>query len=488
MLIIPVSRRPDWRHPPLITLLLILLNCLIYFGLQSGDDLRSENAYRYYAESALPGIELPRFIKYLEDKGKSKAAASASAALAQKNWGRVLRAMESDTSFMKRLREGGVILPNEINYPSWQRQRQEFDRMKQSNLVERFGFKPGEPTISGLIGHMFLHGSFDHLLGNMAILFIVGYMVEEALGKRRYLAFYLLAGIGAAGFDLVFNASRMVPGIGASGAISGVMAMFVVIYGMRKIRFFYWVLIYFDFFRAPAIVILPLWIANELYQYLFNHGSHINYMAHLGGFITGAALIGAHRAFGTARMTAPEQEAPIDTLPADLMKIDSLLGALRVDEARLALRKLADKRPQDLLVLGRYYKVARHTPASDDYHHAASLIFALPDEHPASTALIYETFTEYLKLAKPSVRFSVRQLITLIRRMARNGHADDAERLTRVLAMRAPQDRHLPGLLMLVAESFRRADNMAMREATLKRLQHDFPNSEEARNLAVAAR
>jgi membrane associated rhomboid family serine protease len=488
MLIIPVSRRPDWRHPPLVTLLLILLNCLIYFGLQSGDEKRTEQAYRYYAESTLPGIELPRFIKYLEDKGKSKDASTASSALAQNNWPRVVRAMESDPVFMKRLREGSIILPEEVNYSSWHRQRQEFDRMKQSNLVERFGFKPAEPTIAGLIGHMFLHGSFDHLLGNMAILFIVGYMVEEALGKRRYLAFYLLAGIGAAGFDLIFNASRMTPGIGASGAISGVMAMFVVIYGMRKIRFFYWALIYFDFFRAPAIVILPLWIANELYQYLFNHGSHINYMAHLGGFITGAALIGAQRFFGKARMTAPEQEAPVDTLSADLSKIDALLSALRIDEARVSLRKLADKRPQDLLVLGRYYKVARHAPASDEFHHAAALIFALPDEHPASTELIHETFTEYLKLAKPSVRFSVRQLITLIRRMARSGYADDAERLTRVLAMRAPQDPHLPGLLMLVAEGFRRANNTAMRDATLHRLQQDFPNSEEARNAAIATR
>jgi membrane associated rhomboid family serine protease len=488
MLIIPVSRRPDWRHPPLVTLLLILLNSLIYFGLQSGDEQRIEKAYRYYAASTLPGVELPRFIKYLEDKGKRKEASAASAALAQDNWPRVVRSMEADPVFMKRLREGSIILPEETDYASWRHQRQEFDRMKQSNLVERFGFKPAEPTIAGLLGHMFLHGSFDHLLGNMAILFIVGYMVEEALGKRRYLAFYLLAGIGAAGFDLIFNASRMTPGIGASGAISGVMAMFVAIYGMRKIRFFYWLLIYFDFFRAPAIVILPLWMANELYQYLFNHGSHINYMAHLGGFISGAALIGAQRFFGKTGMTAPAQEAPADTLAADLSKIDALLGALRIDEARLSLRQLADKRPQDLLVLGRYYKVARHAPGSDDFHHAAALIFALADEHPASSELIHETFTEYLKLAKPTVRFSVRQLITLIRRMARSGHADDAERLTRVLAMRAPQDRHLPGLLMLVAEGFRRANNTTMRDATLERLQQDFPNSEEARNAAVATR
>ena len=488
MLIIPVSRRPDWRHPPLVTLLLILLNCLIYFGLQSGDDLRTERAYHYYAESTLRAIELPRYVKHLEASGHSDKATAAAAAIDSNDWPRILMAMEDDMAFMKRLRSGSIVLPSEADYSSWRRQRDEFDRLNRLSLTDRFGFRPAEPTLSGLIGHMFLHGSFDHLLGNMAILFIVGYMVEEALGKRRYLAFYLLAGIGAGLFDLVFNASRVAPGIGASGAISGVMAMFVVLYGMRRIRFFYWVLVYFDFFRAPAIVILPLWMANELYQYLFNHGSPVNYMAHLGGFATGAALIGAQRAFGKASVNAPVQEAPVDPLPGKLAKVDALLGALRIDEARQALRRLAEKRPQDLLIVGRYYKVARNAPASDDYHHAAALIFALPDEHPASTELIHETFVDYLKLAKPTVRFNVRQLIVLIQRLARAGHAADAEKLTRVLARRAPQEQQLPDLLLLVAEAFRRANNDAMRVATLARLQEEYPGSEAARNATLVAR
>jgi membrane associated rhomboid family serine protease len=488
MLIIPVSRRPDWRNPPLVTLLLILVNCLIYFGLQSGDDRRLENAYRYYESSTLRELELPRYIRHLENKGQSGKAEAASAALDDDRWPRVLMAMENDAAFMQRLRSGAIVRPDETDYASWRRQRDEFDRMKRSSLVERFGFRPAEPTLSGAIGHMFLHGSFDHLLGNMAILFIVGYMVEEALGKRRYLAFYLLAGIGAAGFDLVFNASRVVPGIGASGAISGVMAMFVALYGMRKIRFFYWVLIYFDFFRAPAIVILPLWMANELYQYLYNDGSMVNYMAHLGGFATGAALIGAQRVLGKKQIAAPHAEAPVDPLPGQLAKIDGLLSALRIDEARRALRTLAEQHPHDLLLLGRYYRVARNSPASDDYHHAAALIFALPDEHPTSSELIHETFVEYLKLAKPTVRFSVRQLIGLIRRLAAAGHVEDAERLTRVLGRRAPQEPHLPNLLLLVAEAFRRAGNNGMRDTVLARLQQEFPDSEAARNAALVAR
>ena len=483
MLIIPVSRKPDWRNPPLITLLLILINCLIFFGIQSGDSSRSEKAFNFYAESSLRGIELPRYISYLESKGRNQEASAAANAI-EKNWPKVLMAMEGDSSFMQHLHSGNIVRTEDADYPLWRKQRDEFDRLKQASIVDRFGFKPAAPTLAGLVGHMFLHGSFDHLLGNMAILFIVGYMVEEILGKPRYLAYYLLAGIGAAGFDFVFNASRIAPGIGASGAISGVMAMFVVLYGMRKIRFFYWILIYFDFFRAPAIIVLPLWIANELYQHIFNHGSQVNYMAHFGGFITGAALIGMQRLLSKSRVAAPEQETPPDPLPAELARIDKLLGALRIDEARQALRRVAENHPRNLLVIGRYYKVARNTPSSDDYHHAAALIFALHDDHPGCNELLYETFVEYLALAKPTVRFSVRQLITLIRRLARTGHADDAERLTRVLASRAPQELQIPNLLLLVAEAFRRAGNAAMQSATLSRLQQDFPDSEAARNAA----
>jgi len=488
MLIVPVSRRPDWRNPPLITLALILINCLIFFGWQSSDDQKMERAYRFYAESTLPDIEFPQFIKHLEQGGHDEDAASAKEALDSKDLPAILLPMEADDAFMKRLRAGRIVTLADENYVSWRKQRDEFDRMQQSTSVERFGFRPAAPTLQALFGHMFLHGGFDHLLGNMAILFIVGMAVEEALGKRRYLAFYLLAGLGAGVFDLVFNASRMVPGIGASGAISGVMAMFVALYGLRKIRFFYWVLVYFDFFRAPAIIVLPWWIANELYQYLFNQGSMVNYMAHLGGFITGAALIAAQRYFGKAKVVAVEQEATVDPRPGELARIDTLLGALRIDDALKALRHLAAAHPHDLSVVLRYYKVARNAPSSDDYHCAAALILALPEATPGGEDLLHETFVEYLKIARPTVRFSTRQLISLIRRLARSGHADDAERLTRVLAKRAPQTEQLPDLLLLVAAAFRRAGNASMCETTLSRLATEFPDSEAARSRGLVTR
>lgn len=485
MLIIPASRRPDWRNPPLITLLLILVNTLIFFGLQSGDGQRLGRAFNYYGTSSLPQIELPRYADDLEQRGKHAEAEEFRSALAKKRWPEAFHRMDSDLAFMKRLRAGDVIKPADPEYPAWKRQRDEFDRLRNATLTDRFGFKPAQPTLAGFVGNMFLHGSVDHLLGNMAILFMVGYLVEEALGKRRYLAFYLLAGAGATLLDWAVNTDRLAPGIGASGAISGVMAMFVALYGLRKIRFFYWAFVYFDFFRAPAIVMLPVWMANEIYQYAFNHGSMVNYMAHLGGFIAGGALIGLQRLRGKERIEAPEQEAPVDPLPGEIARIDALLGKLRIEEALTALRRLARKNPEELAVLERYIKVARNNPAGEDFHLAAAHVFALSDPHPSIDTLVYDTYIDYLKRAKPSVRFTVPHMVMLVRRLARSGHVADAEKLSRALARRAPQEAQLPGLLLVVAEAFRRQGNTAMRDATLFRLRQEHPGSEEARSAAA---
>jgi membrane associated rhomboid family serine protease len=388
MLIVPISRRPDWRKPPLVTLLLILVNVLVFFGLQSGDEERVREAYDYYADSILVKTELPRYVKHLEDARETRKAEQASRALSDGQWFPVLRMMESDAAFMERLRDGKIVQASEADYPAWRRQRSEFERLLRKTVTDRFAFKSAQPTLAGVIGHMFLHGDFLHLLGNMAFLFIVGYMVEEALGQWRYLLFYLLSGIGSC----------------ACYALTG-----------------------------------------------------------------------------GKRVVVPEHEIPADPRDGELAKVDTLLNALRLDEARRELRRLAGLYPGDLAIVNRYYRVSLPLPASEDYHRAAALIFALSDEHPASDELVCETFVEYLKLAKPTVRFTVRQLITLIRRLARTGRATDAERLTRVLARRSPRQKELPGLLLFVAETFRRRGDASMHDTMLNRLRQDFPDSEEAR-------
>ena len=115
MLIVPVSGQPDWRRPPLILLLLILINVLVFFGAQGRDDERTLHAARYYFDSALPGIELPRYVAELE-RQRPADALPLQKALDKKRPQRVLRAMENDAAFMRRLHAEQIVTPEA---PAW---------------------------------------------------------------------------------------------------------------------------------------------------------------------------------------------------------------------------------------------------------------------------------------------------------------------------------------------------------------------------------
>lgn len=146
-----------------------------------------------------------------------------------------------------------------------------------------------------LLTSMFLHGDMLHLGGNMVFLYVFGDNVEDTFGHARYLTFYLLAGLaaGAAHVFAVFSSAdfqaRFIPTIGASGAISGVLGAYLVLYPRARVLtliFFGWVWIT----ALPAVVFLGLWF---IYQFLYGLValettlSGIAYWAHIGGFVAG---------------------------------------------------------------------------------------------------------------------------------------------------------------------------------------------------------
>jgi hypothetical protein len=223
---------------------------------------------------------------------------------------------------------------------------------------------------------VFLHGSFWHLLSNMVFLFAFGYTVELTLGHWRYLVLYLLCGIGGDIGDLIARWGTYGAGIGASGAISGLMAMYVVLYGARRIRFFYQFLFYFDYVSAPAIILLPLWIGTELLQHWFDSFSNVAHMAHVGGLLPAQVLAWAYKR-RHPDLAVPETRAAIDPFEVDRAHAEALLRALRLDEARSAFGQLAAKARQDTVILSHYFNLARLVPASEDFHRAAAMIFAL---------------------------------------------------------------------------------------------------------------
>lgn len=151
-----------------------------------------------------------------------------------------------------------------------------------------FGFIPTYANVLTAFTSMFLHGGIEHLLGNMWFLWIFGDNIELVFGKLHYLFFYLAAGLSAVFAHYLTNVNSLIPTIGASGAISGILGAYLVLFPQVKIRVYSR---YTGIARVPAITMLGLWFMIQLLfssiSLLGGAGSGIAFAAHAGGFIFG---------------------------------------------------------------------------------------------------------------------------------------------------------------------------------------------------------
>jgi membrane associated rhomboid family serine protease len=152
---------------------------------------------------------------------------------------------------------------------------------------------PGR-QISHVVTHMFLHGSWMHLLGNMWFLWLFGNNVEDSMGRLRFMIFYLVCGLTAAAGQIVTSPDSAIPMVGASGAISGVMGAYLVLY--PKVRVY--TLVPLGFFLTsmalPAWVMLGYWFLIQFVSGLVSFGGEaggVAFWAHVGGFVAGVVLV-----------------------------------------------------------------------------------------------------------------------------------------------------------------------------------------------------
>lgn len=151
------------------------------------------------------------------------------------------------------------------------------------------------PASFSLITSMFLHGGFLHLIGNMLYLWIFGNNIEDAMGHVRFIGFYLVCGVIAAMSHALTDPGSVMPMIGASGAISGVLGAYLLLYPRAHV----YVLIPFGFFfwrtYVPAFLVLGFWFVLQVISgtaTVGGGGGGVAWFAHIGGFLAGMALIG----------------------------------------------------------------------------------------------------------------------------------------------------------------------------------------------------
>lgn len=145
------------------------------------------------------------------------------------------------------------------------------------------------PVYFNFLSSMFMHGDFMHIFGNMLFLFIFGDNIENLLGHIRFAAFYIVCGFAAAFAQFAMDSDSIIPMLGASGAISGVLGGYLLLFPQRQVR----ALIFNFLTTVPAFVALGIWIVFQIVQgYFSDPGSGgVAYAAHIGGFIAGLALV-----------------------------------------------------------------------------------------------------------------------------------------------------------------------------------------------------
>ena len=157
-------------------------------------------------------------------------------------------------------------------------------------FINTYGFKPIEFSLLTLFTSMFLHGGIAHIFGNMWFLYIFGDNVEDAFGHFKYIIFYLLSGIAASLLHFFLNLGSTIPAVGASGAISGVLGAYIVLYPKVKVYvkgdYGHGVMVY-------AAFMLGIWFLFQLISgtfSLFGAQSGIAFFAHIGGFVFGVVF------------------------------------------------------------------------------------------------------------------------------------------------------------------------------------------------------
>jgi len=166
---------------------------------------------------------------------------------------------------------------------------------------------PAELTI---FTSMFMHGGWSHIIGNMIYLWVFGSSLEEACGHVRFVIFYLLCGVGAAIGQAMVDPAGTIPMIGASGAISGLLAAYMLVYPFNRVTVLFMFIGIFKI-RLPAMIVVGLWIAYQIYEMFAAAAAPdpavggVAWTAHVGGFATGAVLIFFLRRPGVKMLQEP---------------------------------------------------------------------------------------------------------------------------------------------------------------------------------------
>jgi membrane associated rhomboid family serine protease len=350
MLFIPIAQeRSTVRRVPSVTLVIISLNFASLIAIALAGDGRAATRERFF-----------EFLRYLESRPYLAPPPEMATRLGP--------GFEQELELARQSwREAGGQVPQGL----LAEEQSELDGLARNAVAaqerqptRRFGFVPGNARLPSVFTSLFVHAGWMHLLGNMLFLFLTGPFVEDLFGRPIFAALYLLSGAAAVMAHTARDGGSLVPLVGASGAVAGVMGAFLVRLSTARIQFLVlpipviWVLRFKVL--LPAFVVLPLWLAQQLFYAHAFPDAPVAFRAHVGGFVFGAAVALLVRATDLeARWINPKVEKET-TLAQDPAIERALEARVRGDlaTARRELRGVLARSPDSVDALHESYELA----------------------------------------------------------------------------------------------------------------------------------
>lgn len=400
MLIIPVLTKPSRKSIPWVCLGLIIVNTIIFIAVSIHDKNNYDTAYIFYKDSGLLQIELDAYREYLKSSGTPiSSAPSYDLYLLQK--------MQLDDRFLSLLRDNAIIGPGHSQFTDWRSKRDQFEALLEKRINYRYGYSPKKNNYLALITSLFLHGGIFHLVGNMVFLWLIGALLEKVLGSLFFIKLYIVTGICAClMFGFVYP-DKLGPLVGASGAISGLMGAYCVLFGLRKIKVFYSIGFYFNYTNLPALLLFPVWLLSEIIQLSMNQYSNVAYMAHIGGLLSGLLLGSILRYFLKERIdklfAVEDQKVKLETL---LDKAMNRLEKLDLTAARRLFKQIVSISPGNVDAVRQIYEIDKTNPSASQFHTSAhNLLHTIGPDRKDEYLRIFE---EYQRLSeKPKLTLEI---------------------------------------------------------------------------------
>jgi membrane associated rhomboid family serine protease len=359
--IFPISHDESTvRRWPWITLAIIVLNVAVFVGTHGRMQAENDRAARatataldYYVQHSY--LAAPADLRAL---APSALTPSVGQPTSQEDFERIQREVLGRSSSS----EAEAARAREQRIQAEQRSLDglvlDMRSALRDRLVVQYGNTPARYGVLGLITSQFLHAGWLHLLVNLWFLWVVGCNVEDRWGRVVFALFYLSAGMASGLIHDLVSWGSTVPGIGASGAVSGAMGAFLVRFGRTRIRFASWYFSRPRAFRAPAYLVLLLWAGTELLEgSLSGRASTVAHWAHLGGFGYGVVFALVVAASGHERRLGREQT--VSAQDPELAAAEALADQGRLSEALQTLDRLRTSKPNDIDVRLELLRVAQ---------------------------------------------------------------------------------------------------------------------------------